>query len=29
MCVLKFENYWLKKPDSRKANNPLFRARAC
>ena len=28
MCVLKFVNYWLKKPDSRKVNSPLFRARA-
>ena len=28
MCVLKFANYWLKKPDSRKVNSPFFRARA-
>ena len=28
MCVLKFVNYWLKKPDSRKVNSPSFRARA-
>ena len=28
MCVLKFVNYWLKKPDSRKVNSPFFRARA-
>ena len=28
MCVLKFANYWLKKPNSRKVNSPFFRARA-
>ena len=28
MCVLKFKNYWLKKPDSRKVNSPFLRARA-
>ena len=28
MCVLKFVNYWLKKPDNSKVNSPFFRARA-
>ena len=27
MCVLKFVNYWLKKPDCRKVNSPFFRDR--
>ena len=28
LCVLKFKNYWLKKPDSRKVSSPFLRARA-
>ena len=28
MCVLKFKNNWLEKPNSRKVNSPFFRARA-
>ena len=28
MCILKFENYWLKKPDSHKVNSPFLRASA-